>query len=252
MDFHTPWIAARGYFSAFVYGFIGLTLCLAFDGLRTTSPLVLWAAGAGLRRYLGDRQVLTDIVFYTFAKAWTLRGGLEYIVAGKWKRLEGWVVTGLLAYVVVVTLYVCFLMRAYFVAEEPREIAQTGEVPAGASPWTLPYPKAKIFPCEVKHARMFPKRHAFEYSYLQCGFPIIPAIVARDGKLFGDDSDIRLGKWWLRINAKDYLGQGNGWAGFYTKLKIYLREQVRCISVEYARTSDSSSTWTMPNGRMPT
>ncbi|KAJ4399912.1 hypothetical protein N0V91_009080 [Didymella pomorum] len=72
---------------------------------------------------------------------------------------------------------------------------------------------------------MFPKRHAFEYSYLQCGFPIIPGGVDVDGHDVATGTDQKLGSWWLRIRAVDYLTRGNGKAGFYGKLQTFMREQ---------------------------
>ncbi|KAF1848946.1 uncharacterized protein K460DRAFT_304585 [Cucurbitaria berberidis CBS 394.84] len=72
---------------------------------------------------------------------------------------------------------------------------------------------------------MFPKRHAFKYSYLQCGFPIVPTSTTADGTDVSDGRDQELGSWWLRVRANDYLERGNGALGFYGKLKLYLREQ---------------------------
>ncbi|KAF3041303.1 hypothetical protein E8E12_004590 [Didymella heteroderae] len=71
---------------------------------------------------------------------------------------------------------------------------------------------------------MFPKRHAFEYSYLQCGFPIIPGGVDADGHDVATGTDQELGSWWLRIRAVDYLMRGNGKAGFYGKLQTFMRQ----------------------------
>lgn len=106
-----------------------------------------------------------------------------------------------------------------------KQNASVDENAKDISKWTLQYPKARIFPCETKHARMFPKRHAFEYSYLQCGFPIIPGGVDVDGHDVATGTDQKLGSWWLRIRAVDYLTRGNGKAGFYGKLQTFMREQ---------------------------
>jgi hypothetical protein len=239
--------AAQGCFRLSIFWFIALAPSCIVEGWRISPLLGIWAAGAGQRWYWRDRQIRTDCVIFGVTNAWLSRGELRYILVQRWMKLDSTLATGLLfVLATLLALFAYLLRRAYVNKVLPADM------PPGALPWTLPYPKAKIFPCEIKHARMYPTRHAFVYSYLQCGFPIVPAVVARDGELYGDDSDARLGRWWLRINAKDYLGRGNGWAGFYTKLKIYLREQVRYISVQYARIFDSSSTWTMPNGRMPT
>lgn len=71
---------------------------------------------------------------------------------------------------------------------------------------------------------MFPKKHAFSYSYLQCGYPIIPQGITASGMHVSTGQDGTLGSWWLRVKAEDYLDRGNGDLGFYGKLKMYLRE----------------------------
>ncbi|UPX20063.1 uncharacterized protein EKO05_0010309 [Ascochyta rabiei] len=72
---------------------------------------------------------------------------------------------------------------------------------------------------------MFPKRHAFEYSYLQCGFPVIPGGVNADGRDVATGTDQELGSWWLRVRAADYLTRGNRKLGFYGKLQTFMRDQ---------------------------
>ena len=100
------------------------------------------------------------------------------------------------------------------------------EIPPNALKWTTKYPKSKIFPCQTTHVRMFPKKHAFRYSYLQCGYPIVPDATTVGGIDFSVGRDRYLGSWWLRARADDHLDRGNGHLGFYGKLKMYLREQV--------------------------
>jgi DUF1365 family protein len=96
-------------------------------------------------------------------------------------------------------------------------------------------PKPKIFPCQTTHARVFPKRHAFAYSYLQCGFPIVPSGIKHNGMEFPSGEDQILGRWWLRVRAEDYLERGGGAFGFYWKLRTYLRAQhVEDCEWEYA------------------
>ncbi|KAH7383870.1 hypothetical protein BKA66DRAFT_417271 [Pyrenochaeta sp. MPI-SDFR-AT-0127] len=72
---------------------------------------------------------------------------------------------------------------------------------------------------------MFPKRHGFGYSYLQCGYPIIPSATRTTVTDAPVARDRELGSWWLRVKASDYLERGNGTVGFYNKLRLYLRGQ---------------------------
>ncbi|KAL1792873.1 hypothetical protein ACET3X_009380 [Alternaria dauci] len=96
-------------------------------------------------------------------------------------------------------------------------------------------PKPKIFPCKTTHARIFPKRHGFAYSYLQCGFPIVPSGMKNSGIESPGGKDQTLGSWWLRVRAEDYLERGDGASGFYGKLRTYLRAQhVEDSEWEYA------------------
>lgn len=104
--------------------------------------------------------------------------------------------------------------------------ASSSELPPAARKWTLKYPKARIFPCRTAHARIFPKKHTFSYSYLQCGFPIVPDTTTAGGIDVSSGNDCELGSWWLRVKADDYLDRGNGKLGFYEKLKMYLRKHV--------------------------
>jgi hypothetical protein len=220
-------IAARGRFgllSFFICGVVALTPGGVVDGWRAAPLLAIWAAGAGVRWYHGDRQILTDCVMFGVWNAILARAELRDLVTRELDDSDlarSWVV----ACCVAVSL-------AYLARRKSRTHDTTPEELEGLtlSKWDLPYPRAKTFPCQTKHARMFPKRHAFEYSYLQCGFPIIPAGVRPDGTALGS-GDAQLGCWWMNIRAEDYLTRGNGSLGFYNKLKLYLRDQVRILIV---------------------
>lgn len=86
--------------------------------------------------------------------------------------------------------------------------------------------KPLLFPCKTTHARTFPKRHAFAYSYLLYGIPIIPSDTKRDHPNNKSKVDKVQGKWWLQVRAEDYLARGHRELGFYEKLRMTLREQV--------------------------
>jgi hypothetical protein len=202
------------------------------DGWRTTPLLVIWAAGAAKRWNQGDRQIVTDCVMFGIWSAILARAELNNAVSEKLEELDMTLAAGL--WFLISRLAIPLALLAYFLRwrayRNPTEHAKIREeVLEGLSPWPSQYPKARIFPCQTKHARMFPKRHAFEYSYLQCGFPIIPDGVNADGSAINVGSDVQIGRWWLRVKAEDYLNRGNGEFGFYNKLKLYLQEHVRHI-----------------------
>jgi hypothetical protein len=212
--------------------FAALAPRAVIDGWRTAPLLVIWAAGAAKRWRDGDRQVVNDCVVFGIWNVILAKAELNNAVYQKLEKLDMTVAAGL--WFLIARLGIPLALLAYFprwrAYRNPTEDAKTqAEVLEGLSPWPLKYPKARIFPCQTKHARMFPKRHAFEYSYLQCGFPIIPDGVNPDGLDTNVGSDVQLGCWWLRVKAEDYLNRGSGGLGFYNKLKLYLREHVHHI-----------------------
>jgi DUF1365 family protein len=184
--------------------------------------LAVWAVAGGVRWCTPDRKVAGDCFIFGGLAALLARKSLASFIAKTWQEAH-LVATSSILYpaAVVAPLVVLGLSLAL----PYRTHAASDPLPEGTSEWSLPHPKATIFPCRTKHARLFPKRHAFDYSYLQCGFPIIPAGTTPDGIDVGSDKDRRLGGWWLHIKADDYLSRGNGALGFYGKLKTFMREQ---------------------------
>ncbi|KAF2110830.1 hypothetical protein BDV96DRAFT_500493 [Lophiotrema nucula] len=85
--------------------------------------------------------------------------------------------------------------------------------------------KTFIFPCRTTHARIFPKKHVFNYSYLQYGIPIVPGDAGKIKDKKAVPIDRTRGSWWLRVHADDYLFRGRGELGFYLKLKAFLQDQ---------------------------
>jgi hypothetical protein len=246
--------AARGRYGLLFFStssLLSLAPCLVADGWGMSPLLVIWVAGACVRWYRGDSQIMTDCFVFGVLNAFSTRHELGIILSHRLKELDVTVATGLLVGSAIAIALFAYLSKQH----THRKNTASEALPDGMNPATLSYPKPKIFPCETKHARMFPKRHAFEYSYLQCGFPIVPPGVVASGTDNESEADAQLGCWWLRVKAEDYLSRGNGNIGFYTKLKMYLREQVRCFedSLQYLiRHLNDYSKWTMPNGHTPT
>jgi hypothetical protein len=223
------WTRAPGRYDGLSYFvfccFVALSPGFVVDGWQTSPLLAIWAAGACARWYRGDHQVVTDCFVFGVVNAFLTRAELANFVSWKWNELDVTMATGFWS-----GLAISIALLAYTQRRHAYRESMIPEPPSdGMTPWTLPYPKPKIFPCVTKHARMFPKRHAFEYSYLQCGFPIIPDGIRADGVVCGGETDAQLGSWWLRIKAGDYLSRENNSAGFYVKLKLFLREQVCCL-----------------------
>jgi hypothetical protein len=214
-----------GFSRILVFSLIALVSCCLVDGWRISPLTTIWVAGSGVRWYFGDHQVATDSVLFGIANTYLAREGFKGIVPWIWERLDVSLLVGLWLLISRLALPLV-VIGLLFLWQTSWKDPASQELPEGCTEWRLPYPKARIFPCSTKHARMFPKRHSFEYSYLQCGFPVIPAGVISDGTEVGLGSDRLLGSWWLRVRAEDYLERGNGTLGFYGKLKMYLRAQV--------------------------
>jgi DUF1365 family protein len=201
--------------------------------------LAIWVGGYAVRRHHEDRQLITDCAVLGVVHAWLAREKLIAIALKSWKewmgRISGAegppVIYAVSSVAVPLALLALFLWRSF---GRNKDTAATSP---DISRWRseVETPKPKIFPCQTSHARIFPKRHAFAYSYLQCGFPIIPSGIKYSGIEFPSGEDQTLGRWWLRVRAEDYLERGAGGCGFYWKLRTYLRAQhVEDSEWEYA------------------
>jgi hypothetical protein len=223
----------HGQSSFFVLCAVGVLLPLVVaDGWRVWPLLSIWIAGQGVRFYHDDRQLKTDYFTFGILYAWLARDELIHSAIKKWeewKHVSGSIEKpySAIGFAIPLAIIGLSLWRAY--GSSNSTIA---DIPRDARRWRseMEVPKARIFPCQTTHARIFPKRHAFAYSYLQCGFPIVPSGITCNENELPSGEDKQLGRWWLRIRAEDYLERGDGALGFYWKLKTYLRNQVRVIA----------------------
>jgi DUF1365 family protein len=215
---------------------IVLLCAVVGDGWRVWPLVAIWILGYGMRwaswtRWRHeDRQLTTDCYALVMLYAWISRKDLLLFGLKRWKEcgnlLNGF--DGLLVvYVTGIALSIAIPLALLGQSSWRNGKTTSGELPEYHSrvEFDLEVPKARIFPCQTTHARMFPKRHTFAYSYLQCGFPIVPSGVKYSGFEFATGEDRVLGKWWLRVRAEDYLARGFGENGFYWKLKTYLQSQ---------------------------
>ncbi|KAI5859760.1 hypothetical protein GGS23DRAFT_607345 [Durotheca rogersii] len=90
------------------------------------------------------------------------------------------------------------------------------------SPWRG-LGKPLLFPCRTTHARLFPEKHSFAYSYLLVGIPVgwtgvSGGMVSSGRNPFAVDG-------WYHVDAADYLERGSGHLGLRGKLHAYLESQ---------------------------
>lgn len=199
---------------------------LAFG--RAVWPLyALWVALGSVRVRYGDRKVLQDCLYLGVLSCLSFRERIVKKIVPIWGTLANHRATSL-AYGSVAILVVLALVSYLFLKNDYDRGIEDEFFPKGKRSWTLQHPKPFIIPCRTTHTRIFPRRHAFGYNYLLCGFPIIPGGITPDGMELPDGKDKCLGRWWLRIHADDYLIRGVADLGFYGKLKVFLREKV-CV-----------------------
>jgi DUF1365 family protein len=89
--------------------------------------------------------------------------------------------------------------------------------------WSGPA-KPYFIPCRTTHARFFPKKHSFSYSYLLVGVPVgcranVNGMLSMD---FGNGRSA-----WYDVDQVDYLTRGSGHLGLRGKLDNNLVSQVR-------------------------
>lgn len=212
---------------------LAVLICAVLDGWRTWPLLTIWTLGCSARLLNGDRQVLTDCSLLAGVYAWLLRRKILHLVVKRWSEVSTIFDTAGLSSLHL-TLGVATVLAAALIGFSSPSTDGRSEPPAELPPtaraWAINHPPSRIFPCRTTHARVFPKRHAFGYSYLQCGFPVVPEATTAGGMDVSSGKDQKLGRWWMYVNAEDYLDRGRGALGFYGKLKMYLRQQVSMIS----------------------
>lgn len=199
------------------------------DGWRIWLLLMIWTTGCSARLLHGDRQVFTDCCLFATSCMWLWRNELiDFAVkrrdeAHATANVDG---SSTLYLALSVTTVLVSTVISFSFRRAERKSNRSAESPPTACEWTLDHPPARIFPCRTTHARMFPKKHAFGYSYLQCGYPVVPQATTTEGINISDGKDRTIGRWWMHVKADDYLDRGNGDLGFYGKLKMYLRQHV--------------------------
>lgn len=205
--------------------FISIAPCTIALSSFSWPFLVLWLLGGWMRWYFGDRDVLKDFVILGITSTLMLRESL----VGIWKELDLSDVvtrTSFPTMALGVTVPLVLLGMSYFYRIRKQRPQCTGSISENLAEFDLKAPTSLIFPCQTTHARMFPKRHAFGYSYLLYGIPIAPAGTKPDGTAVTTGKYVSNRPWWMRVRAEDYLERGYGELGFYGKLRMTLREQV--------------------------
>jgi hypothetical protein len=197
--------------------------------------LVLWTACGVLRSHYYDPKIVQDSLIFGAISAFLLRDKLLELPNSTWKEILSLDLTAKPTPLTLVRAFAILLVLAgtiFWIHQErvsSKNRSDEFQFPPEFIELIPPdHPKALIYPCRTTHARVFPKNHAFAYSYLLYGIPIFPKVISPDGTRCGVLNDSKEGKWWLQVRAEDYLQRGFGEFGFYEKLKMTLKAQVCC------------------------
>ncbi len=93
--------------------------------------------------------------------------------------------------------------------------------------------KPLVFPSRTSHARFFPKKHSFSYSYLLVGVPVglrgvVGPLLSVDEDNASRDATSKRAAW-LSVRAEDHLHRGYDPRGLKGKLESFLTTQVRWL-----------------------
>ena len=152
---------------------------------------------------------------------------------GAWihRRSLGNIVTNTLALVLKYSLWGFFgallLSFLYFRLFLPKRESRNGTAVPNGNYGNL---RPLVIPSRTSHARLFPKKHTFSYSYLLVGIPIgwrgsLGSLLSADLDSIEKDG-LRPRKGWFGVEAADYLHRGCDGHGLSGKLRTYLRTQV--------------------------
>lgn len=86
--------------------------------------------------------------------------------------------------------------------------------------------KPLVYPCQTSHTRVFPKEHAFSYSYLMVGIPVgwrgsVGTFLSADINSLPWKGRTPLAAW-FSVESADHLGRGDHVHGLQGKLDSYL------------------------------
>lgn len=222
----------QGYYSL-IFSLFTITFSIIPSAIWAYSlswPLsTLWFVFCGWRWYFADRKLLLDCItlgaLSIIVSRDIIKYGLAQVCTSKFaSSIQFWsiLVATLISAVVAIETSSRF---GHGPTESP--VSQEHEKERATKDSKLSVPSSMVFPCRTTHARTFPTKHKFGYSYLLLGVPITKSLIKRDHKWVEQPNDKEIGTWWMKIRAEDYLDRGFGEEGFCAKLTTFLNKEVR-------------------------
>lgn len=182
-----------------------------------------------LRLRLDSQGVWSDAEWILIFSIWAARGLLWDLIVAKLSILKGYPSAPACAIVTLLALrlaYGFYCLWGNKVKADKQPASHDGITAAS-------FLKPFVFPSRTSHARFFPKKHSFSYSYLLVGVPIgwrgvLGAFLSvdEDNALRGATSGPGA---WLSVRAADHLHRGYDHRGLKGKLESFLATQVRWL-----------------------
>ncbi len=182
-----------------------------------------------LRLRLDSQGFWFDAEWIVIFNIWAARGSLWNFVATKLSILRDYPSAPACAIVTFLALRLAslfyYMLRSQ-ITPDKQPVSHDGITAAS-------FLKPLVFPSRTSHARFFPKKHSFSYSYLLVGVPIgwrgvvgLFLSVDEDDALRGATSGRAA---WLNVRATDHLHRGYDHRGLKGKLESFLATQVRLL-----------------------
>lgn len=166
--------------------------------LTLHSVFTLWTGAWSLPRLTGISIALDEETLFLYLRIFTLLGGCG-------------------------TLAAAIVIRGRQLSDESAPADEIGTIDESILP-------PLFIPSRTTHARLFPKKHAFSYSYLFVGVPVGNG--GRFGRALSVDTTKRA---WFHVEGADYLARTDEKKTLSVKLQDYLRTQsISDSDYEYA------------------
>lgn len=218
-----------GLLQRLILSFTSIIPCFFAFGSSKWLIYAVWAVLGGARLRYGDHKALQDSLLFGIFNILLVRRQIYDALISSWiiigKDTQSTAIASAASTLAIAGLW-------YISGKSNTSWEGSPELSReGTRPWPVEHPQPFVIPCRTTHTRIFPKKHSFAYGYLLCGFPIVPAGTTPEGIDIADGKDQVLGRWWLQIQAGDYLTRGQAALGFYGKLKVFLREKVKIMLI---------------------
>ena len=198
---------------------------MTVDGavIAISLSVLLWTR----RLRISSREVWSDILWVVSFGFWSARGSLWDLIVTTSSSFDYFLPLWACAAATFLGLPVVYVLYRSL----GNHARQNGGPPVYENTSRTDFLKPLVFPSRTSHARVFPKKHSFSFSYLLVGVPIgwqgsAGSFLSVDENGTARVAAFRRGAW-LSVKAADYLHRGYDPRGLKGKLESFLKTQVR-------------------------